>query len=71
MKLLLKQIKDFLDDAARHERDSKFYYRLLVQAAMANGGTLVIDPAFGEKAIKYAETGTVTIGDGKVILNDL
>ncbi len=37
----------------RYQRDSRFYKRLLVQIAMQNGGSIKIDPAFGDAAIAF------------------
>ena len=39
--------------AESHKRDSRFYARLLVQIAMQNGGSIKIDPAFGDAAIEF------------------
>ena len=50
---LSNEIKALEDECARHERDSKFYARLLIQLAMMNGGSIKIDPAFGIAAVDF------------------
>lgn len=45
------QIIALEEQCARHERDSKFYMRLLIQIALMNGGSIKIDPAYGDEAI--------------------
>jgi len=48
------QIIDLEKECDRHERDSKFYMRLLIQLAMMNGGSISIDPKYGTFAVEYA-----------------
>ncbi len=48
-----EQVIALEQECNRHQRDSRFYKRLLVQIAMQNGGSIKIDPAFGDAAITF------------------
>lgn len=48
-----EQIKALEKENERNERDSKFYLRLLVQLAMANGGNISFDVSLGTAAVEY------------------
>lgn len=48
-----EQIAELEIENERNARDSRFYFRLLVQIAMQQGGSIYIDPKFGQSAIEY------------------
>lgn len=47
-----KQVEQLEEECKRHQRDSNFYSRLLIQIALMQGGSIKIDPAFGTEALE-------------------
>lgn len=46
-----EQIIALENESERNQRDARFYLRLLTQLALMRGGSIEIDPKFGDEAI--------------------
>lgn len=65
------ELRKILQVARDDRRDADFYLRILVQAALANGGELIIDPSFADAAFAALTTSRIEFGNGKVTVTAL